>query len=103
MNVASFVLSVGKRNVNSAPTIKALKITGIISERAGKPLNLTFLNARAVMAARSVASEPKTMSQIPKGLERFPIMQPTVSPGIAAGVKTERIVSASESRNWMLP
>lgn len=87
------------RKVISAPTISALKITGISRESRGMPLNVTFLNALADIAASKVAAEPKRISHIPIGLERLPIMHPIVSPGIAAGVKTERIVSASESLN----
>ena len=80
-----------------------MNTTGISRESRGKFLIFTFLSSLAKIAAASVAAEPKTMSHTPKGLVMLPRTQPTVRPGIAAGVNTARIVSASEKRNWIGP
>ena len=37
------------------------------------------------------------------GEPRFYIRQPTISPGIAAGVKIGRIVKTSDNLNWIGP
>ena len=54
------------------------------------------------MAATKVASVPKMMSKI-LPVMRFATRHPTVSPGMAAGVKKGRIVKTSETRNWIMP
>ena len=51
------------------------------------------------IAESNVARVPRTISIIPKGLEIFDIRQPTVRPGIAAGVRVARMFNASERRN----
>lgn len=84
------------RSAISAPTIRALKITGMIIESSGMPLNLTRRSALAEREASRVASEPKMISHTPIGLPILPMIQPTVNPGTAAGVSTASAVSASE-------
>ena len=52
----------------------------------------------------SVAIEPNKMSSgCTAGVIRFEIMHPINSPGIASGINTGRIVSASEMRNCITP
>ena len=82
--------------------IRALTITGGKSAKSGRPLNLIFLKRRVNMAAISVASVPKTISSKLKE-PIFAIKQPTVRPGIAAGVKMGKMVSTSEKRNCIGP
>ena len=51
------------------------------------------------MAPMSVAMVPKIISGSAQPVKILESRQPTVSPGMAAGVKKGRIVRASEKRN----
>lgn len=58
---------------------------------------------RSASIPTSDASVPKTTSHTAPPVSRFDIMQPSVTPGIAAGVSTPRMHSASEIRNCITP
>ncbi len=83
----------------SNPTIKAFTITGKKKETTGIPLILIFLKSLVKIAAISEADVPKIQSTGPNGLPRFDKKHPMVSPGMAAGVKTGKIVRTSEILN----
>ena len=102
-NAVSLPPSTGVSITISSPTMTALNITGISDESTGSFFICTFLSIRPVTAPRRVAAEPKSTSHMPIGLEILPMIQPIVSPGIAAGVRVESTVRASESLNCTGP
>ena len=81
----------------------ALKMTGIRQPRMRFFTVFPRLPNQAVQsAARSVASEPKTISAIVP-VYRLARMQPIHSPQTVQGMKKGRTVSASLTRNWTAP
>ena len=83
----------------SAPTMTPLKSTGIRNDRNGKPFTVTLRNRYEQVAASAVAAAPTITSIGPRVLVRFERIQPMIRPGIATGVNTGIMVSASEMRN----
>ena len=84
----------------SSPIITPLKIAGIIADKTGTPLILIFLVLYIDTVARNVAKVPKIISRGKAPIDiKLVSMHPTVSPGIAYGVKMQSIVSASLSLN----
>lgn len=62
-----------------------------------------FRRAQLPTAPRNVARVPKMISGSAHPVSVLLRRQPIVRPGIAAGVKKGRIVSASEKRTWTAP
>ena len=90
----------GVKMAISNPTIIALNSVGGIAARKGAAaLRLDFEINLIINAESKVAIVPKTISIGPKGLARLESKQPSVNPGIAAGVNSARIFSASEILN----
>ena len=88
-----------KKTAISKPIIMAFIITGGKKAKIGMPLNLMSRSIYVKNAAARVAKVPKTISGMLSVEPIFEIKQPMVSPGIAAGVKTGKIVSTSEIRS----
>ena len=88
-------------------TVAVVIASGIMGSILAPTLTRIFHVKRA---PANVASEPKTTSSMPSMpvpestmLATLAITQPSVRPGMAAGVKSARAHSASETRNWMGP
>ena len=76
----------------------ALEITGGMLQK-----NLCFLRYHVPTVPRKVASVPKTTSGSALPISTLLKKHPSVTPGIAAGVKNGKMVSASEKRHWIAP
>ena len=77
-----------------------LKTAGITRAATGNPLTVTFLSLYIAVAARKLARVPKIISVgiIPTETI-FASRHPTVSPGIADGVKSASVQRDSDSLN----
>ena len=81
-----------------SPTMMALH------RMVGRGMSQAFLIFRVKRQARRVANEPIKKSQmLTNEPRRLAAMQPMTMPGIAAGVKHTRAVSASAMRNCTGP
>ncbi len=92
-------IGISYTNLSTIGTMIMFDTIGGIGASHGESLR-SFLVKNAPI---SVAIDPKITSQIAQPVRRFERKHPTKSPGMAAGVKYGRMVSASEKRTWMAP
>ena len=87
------------KNTVKIATATPFNIVGGIAAKIGIARVFSLPMRFIRTAERSVANVPRTISTIPKGLDMFESRQPTVSPGMAAGVNAARMFNASDSLN----